>query len=1248
MNRRVLVPLVVAVGCLTVASQLRIALAAEEPKAPTPPAVEKSEPVPSEAPKPKPASPATPPVAKPKPASPVTPPAATPKPATPAPSPDPKAQPVIREQTIYIPYEKLRKTFEKEGRGVFLPYEKFRELWDAARDATKVPDAEKPPVGALITEIENEATVAEDVIRVNSKLKIEILKPGWNEVPLRLADAAITAAKVDNRRARIVADGDKGYKLLVENKGDDPEEIELELEYAKAITRAPGQNSVSFQAPQAPVSRWRVRIPEAGVKVDLHPLIAATEVKTEDETEPKPNTPAPPEGDKPAKEGKPAAAEETVILAFVGAAPEVRISWTPKAEGATGLEALASVQTQQQVFVTEGVTRTHTQLVYSISRAELGQLTIQVPADQKVVNVLDANVRQWSVETVDDAQKITVQLFEPAKKSQAVTVELEKFSDEEGEKDTRTIGVPVVKALNVGRQQGVLVVHVAEGLRAEAVSSSGLVQVDAGDLPKQLAAQKWVFSYRFAAAGFKLDLGIEKIQPRITVDSLVEVDVLPERIAVELFASYTIERAGVFQLELDVPAGYEVRHVRGRAAAGAEAVQVDTHHVEDGEEEKPRRLTVNLSRKAIGRVGLTVRLEKDLDEPDLLSPTGKAAQLALTLPQVVAGSVERAKGRMVISAPESLRVNPSEMEGLRSVSFQEAFEGMEPAPRVGPSNVRPVLAFAFGQEPTSLSLATERRKPQVTIFQLLTVRIEDGVVKYKADLDYQILYSGVKSLRIDVQEDVSALLRNNTSAIREKVMEPQPDDVSDGCVAWTLSGENELIGSGRIQLVWEKKIEKLDVGRSVELVVGRLIPMGVDRAWGQIVLAKAETIDIAPVGVPSGLRPIDPQHDLMNRAKVADAAAAYEFHADWDLKITATRYELQEIKHTSVERAVLRMVVTRAEKTTVQALYRIRSAGQRLEIQMPDKSEFDVKPLIDGRPVTLEVGQDRSYFVPLVNSNPDQSFLLELRYTYDSPGAVRPKWPVFPMKPAVQQVYLCVYLPEELDLLDKIGPWTIQFGWDLDSHGNFRPGRGVYGEYPDEESLLDWVSGKIELPETFPTDGQLYIFTALRPGSPTDHALWLMTANRTWLNVIVCGLVLVAGAFLLPMRPKWKIFGAGSLAILLIVLAVFWPIFTWHVCDAPLVLTIAVVLIVWFVKFVFRTLPRMLPAMGRSPFSGLPEPRPEKPPADGKSPSGAEQSERRVAWEPVDEGPPADQPSDQPTGDNPTDTDSTEGGKTDA
>ena len=53
----------------------------------------------------------------------------------------------LREQDIYIPYEKLRQVFEKHGRGVFLPYEKFEELWQAAQDKTR-PAARAAAAGA--------------------------------------------------------------------------------------------------------------------------------------------------------------------------------------------------------------------------------------------------------------------------------------------------------------------------------------------------------------------------------------------------------------------------------------------------------------------------------------------------------------------------------------------------------------------------------------------------------------------------------------------------------------------------------------------------------------------------------------------------------------------------------------------------------------------------------------------------------------------------------------------------------------------------------------------------------------------------------------------------------------------------------------------------------------------------------------------------------------------------------------------
>ena len=119
----------------------------------------------------------------------------------------------IREQDIYIPYEKLRQVFEKHGRGVFLPYEKFQELWQAAQDKTRPAAEPKPPVGALITEIENEATVEKDVVRV----KAEAEDRGAGRRLERDSAAAgrrghHRAPRSDGKPARIVGEPGQDYR----------------------------------------------------------------------------------------------------------------------------------------------------------------------------------------------------------------------------------------------------------------------------------------------------------------------------------------------------------------------------------------------------------------------------------------------------------------------------------------------------------------------------------------------------------------------------------------------------------------------------------------------------------------------------------------------------------------------------------------------------------------------------------------------------------------------------------------------------------------------------------------------------------------------------------------------------------------------------------------------------------------------------------------------------------------------------
>ena len=72
--------------------------------------------------------------------------------ATPAPLPTPALEPpktITKEQTIYVPFEKLEQVFEKQGRGVFLPYREFLEMWNKLNLPEKLKNTEPPVEGVL-------------------------------------------------------------------------------------------------------------------------------------------------------------------------------------------------------------------------------------------------------------------------------------------------------------------------------------------------------------------------------------------------------------------------------------------------------------------------------------------------------------------------------------------------------------------------------------------------------------------------------------------------------------------------------------------------------------------------------------------------------------------------------------------------------------------------------------------------------------------------------------------------------------------------------------------------------------------------------------------------------------------------------------------------------------------------------------------------------------------------------------------
>lgn len=1122
------------------------------------------------------------------------------QPAAEAPAEAANPPETLREQTIYIPYTKLQHVFEQPERGVFLPYEKFQQLWQQARAGQMRPPQIQVPLRSLITAIDSQATVRGDVVRVLAELNVEVLGKGWHEVPLRLDGAAILSAQVGDAPARVIHRQGQGYFLLIEQAGDEEQSYHFTLEYAKAFSRAPGQNQVVFQAPQSSVNRWTIRIPEPGVEVNVHPLIAATEVlplaapaatavgseedggddasdagaetgagagaeEAEDQEdageEPDPAvTTEPAEVQETSFALQPPAApgpNETVLLAFFGVTPTVQIDWTPKSEGAAGLTALATVQASQTVTIDEGAMRTRAQLVYQISRAELTQLELLVPADQKVAGVFDPNVRSWEVAVEEDQQRITIELFEPATAAQRIAIELEKFDISLMAETSESI--PSVEALAVSQQQGTVLIRLDDALRGEVALRRGLLQIDIAELSGNSGNAQWDFAYRYSSLPFELELQLEKVEPRITTTELVEVYLEPEQLTLDLFARYEIERAGIFQLQLRIPVDHEIRQVRGQEGAGAAAVSVDNYH---RSEEDPTLVTVFLSRRAFGVVGLMVELEKQLDDANLVTPTGTATDYVVDFPRVDPASIVRTNGRLIVYAPRSLEVLPAEYEGGRLLSLSEALEGMYSLRGSRFPNSENKLSFGFSADPFTPGLSARRLPPQITASQTLVVDVQPGVVQYSAVFQYDILYSPVRRLRIDLPADIASLVRNQSNLFQESVMDPAPEDLEEGHVAWQLQADRELIGTIHLQLNWEQELAKLATDRTEAWSVAHLKPRDVDRAEGSIVVATSENIDVGSAATTSGLRPIDPRVDLdpgTPEELRLRAARAFEFHQDWNLDLKAVRYLPSELATTVVQKAVFRIVRTLSGEQSAQALFRLRSAEQRLRMELPAGVQVS-RVRINGLDVTPEKGEGEEYLVPLRDMSADEEFVLELIYRNTDPAGGQFDIPRFVDQPAIHEAHLCAFLPQREAVISYGGPWMDNFALDPESllSGEVQSGRS------SQDLVQDLANGIMSSRDLdFESQGVEYVFSTLQPDATEEGRLNITTVSRRLLHTLLYLAFLALGVVGLRVELRKQVLLAAGVLVFAALMGVLLPVLYMELIDGYFLFGALLVFAVW-------------------------------------------------------------------------------------
>jgi prepilin-type processing-associated H-X9-DG protein len=749
-----------------------------------------------------------------------------------------------------------------------------------------------PKVNATLRAVRYDALLNDIEARFTVELDLNVRGKCEAVVPLFEGDVAVLTTKLPDG-FQLTRDGNR-YALLATKEG----EQKLKLELLAKITKAEPWNSISFTGPFTVIASVNARAAGNGVEVQL-------------------------------LKGTVSDSAASRVSGFLGAERVVTLRWQSKAAEITR-KALLTCDTTLAVQVTPTVVKYITTLRYEILQGNVPRLTIALPAAQALTKLQGDGIRDWQVKNDNGQQTLSVEFLRPVEKTYTLTLFSEQTLDNTA---ATTVGIAPPQPLEVEREAGSLVVS-AEDVLVETDNATGLRQVNA---PAGAVA-----AYQFHARPFALGIKPRRIEPVINATDRVTVRLEETRLSIAHALTLTVEKAGIYALELVPQAGLIVSDVRGEG-------------VEDWKS-KDGKIAISFNNRILGRRALEVQMEqplKSVPEKILVAPlrvTGAAKETA----QVGAAS---AAGIQLKTAADGL-------VGLREVAVNRL------AGRADES-----LAYNAEQAAWSLTLAAERLAPRVNadVFNLVTVG--DGIVGGSATIRYAVFNQGVQEFRVRVP----GLWKNvefTGPNIRRK---EQQGDV------WVIGLQDKAWGGYTLVVTYDLQFDH----SKALLPVGGAHVDGVERETGSLAITSAGNLQIAE-GTKSAkkdaggtIRRVDETELTMaDRALITrPVLLAYRYTGGaFELTLNVTRFEELSVLDAVADRTQLTTVLTDAGQLLTQASFMVKNNDKQFQsFTLPAGAAF-WSCYVRGEPMKPEKHGDR-LLVPLPRgANRDEAFAVDIVY----------------------------------------------------------------------------------------------------------------------------------------------------------------------------------------------------------------------------------------------------------------------------
>ncbi|MEM8735687.1 MAG: hypothetical protein AAGG44_15745, partial [Planctomycetota bacterium] len=450
----------------------------------------------------------------------------------------------------------------------------------------------------------------------------------------------------------------------------------------------------------------------------------------------------------------------------------------PQARDISAEETKFFVEVSNLYTVGPGVVDGRHRVRVRTAQGKVSAMTISVPSGLTVSEVA-GKVSSWQFDA--DARALKIEVDPSAGAVFDVIVDTQRGLDA---LPTQATLAPVFVEGASG-EIGFLAIAFGPDAQPESVTETSLSPIGLSDFDRSLLTrEKSVLhrAYRYESNEANLVANITEVTPEVRVTSRQVVSLGDERIVLAINFATEITRAGLFQLTVPVPDGYEVESLSGEAL----------DHWSEVSDDDGRRLILHLKGKTLGSHQFS------------LSMTGPPPEGAAdwSLPRFEVGEANRQTGDLVVRPMTGIRLRTIDRQNVSEVD-----------PRSVGGQGQGALAFRLLQNDWSLNLGIEQLAPWVTGQVLHEITLREGQTRTNIFGNFLIQNASVRSLQVRLPISDEAELKSirmSGGTISDFVRTAPDSDI------WRIDLKRRVIGRLQFQLEYERRGDRATVSEVLE------------------------------------------------------------------------------------------------------------------------------------------------------------------------------------------------------------------------------------------------------------------------------------------------------------------------------------------------------------------------------------------------------------------------------------------------